>query len=49
MNLIFLADCGEDAGGIETQGQQAAGTVGCEMEKSGNEYTLLPSVMCLTY
>lgn len=28
MKLIFWADCGEDAGGIETQGQQAAGAAG---------------------
>lgn len=36
MNPSFLADCGEDAGGNQTEGQQAAGTVGRKMERSGN-------------
>lgn len=33
----------------ETQGQRAAGSVGCKMEKSGDYYTLLSSVMCLMF
>lgn len=31
----------------QTQGQQAAGSIGCKIEKSGDYYTLLSSVMCL--